>query len=180
MTEQRKIPKDRFGNRFYEVGDLVTRDGTDVHRVVDHNGSEGHAPDGMTVVCIKAPSEPWTEVCEEEFNVCRRYDPVGEEDEGPFVPLHELLAAQRFEYDAMRDRLEKRFVLPVWNEFLDHLIDTQAAEVARQPIGKPLSRRACRRNRGRVRAARIVLERLMQQPADTTWTWPTLNLARAA
>lgn len=58
MTEQRKIPRDRFGNRFYEAGDLVTRDGTDVHRVVSHNGSDGHAPDGFTVVCVKAPSEP--------------------------------------------------------------------------------------------------------------------------
>lgn len=76
MTEQRKIPCDRYGNRFYEVGDLVTRDGTDVHRVVSHNGSDGRAPDAFTVVCIKAPSEPWTEVGEEEFNTCSRYSPV--------------------------------------------------------------------------------------------------------
>ncbi|MCJ2044153.1 hypothetical protein MKK58_06355 [Methylobacterium sp. J-078] len=65
---------DAYGNRFFAVGDLVTRDGTDVHRVVDHNGSEGHAPDGMTVVCVKAPASGWTEVGEEEFNVCRRYE----------------------------------------------------------------------------------------------------------
>jgi len=65
---------DAYGNRFFEVGDLVTRDGTDVHRVADHNGSEGRAPDGMTVVCVKAPASGWTEVGEEEFNVCRRYE----------------------------------------------------------------------------------------------------------
>ena len=67
---------DRYGNRFYEVGDLVTRDGTDIHWVVDHNGSPGHAPDGFTVVCVKAPASGWIEVSEEEFNVCRRYEPV--------------------------------------------------------------------------------------------------------
>ncbi|MCJ2046337.1 hypothetical protein MKK58_17620 [Methylobacterium sp. J-078] len=65
---------DAYGNRFFAVGDLVTRDGTDVHRVVSHNGSDGHAPDGMTVVCVKAPASGWTEVGEEEFNVCRRYE----------------------------------------------------------------------------------------------------------
>lgn len=65
---------DRFGNRFFEVGDLVTRDGTDIHRVVSHNGSPGYAPDAFTVVCVKAPPGGWTEVGEEEFNVCRRYD----------------------------------------------------------------------------------------------------------
>ncbi|MEE7440907.1 hypothetical protein [Methylobacterium oryzae] len=65
---------DRFGNRFFEVGDLVTRDGTDIHRVVSHNGSGSHAPDGFTVVCVKAPADGWTEVGETEFNVCRRYD----------------------------------------------------------------------------------------------------------
>jgi hypothetical protein len=73
---------DAYGNRFFEVGDLITRDGTDIHRVVDHNGSDGYPPDGMTVVCVKAPSEPWTQVGEEEFNVCRRYKWVGDVIEG--------------------------------------------------------------------------------------------------
>jgi hypothetical protein len=65
---------DERGNRFFEVGDLVTRDGTDIHRVVSHNGSDDHAPDGFTVVCVKAPADGWTEVGEEEFNVCDRYE----------------------------------------------------------------------------------------------------------
>lgn len=65
---------DAHGNRFFEVGDLVTRDGTDIHRVVSHNGSPGHAPDGFTVVCVKAPADGWTEVGEEEFNFRRWYE----------------------------------------------------------------------------------------------------------
>jgi len=65
---------DGHGNRYFEVGDLVTRDGTDIHRVVSHNGSDGYAPDGFTVVCVKAPADGCTEVGEEEFNVCRRYE----------------------------------------------------------------------------------------------------------
>ncbi|MEE7463631.1 hypothetical protein MFUR16E_21555 [Methylobacterium fujisawaense] len=73
---------DAYGNRFFEVGDLVTRDGTDIHRVVSHNGSPGHAPDGFTVVCVKAPAGGWTEVGEEEFNVCRRYEWVDDVIEG--------------------------------------------------------------------------------------------------
>lgn len=77
---------DAYGNRFFEVGDLVTRDGTDIHRVVDHNGSDGHAPDGMTVVCVKAPSGGWTKVGEEEFNVCRRYEWLDEAIEGETKP----------------------------------------------------------------------------------------------
>ncbi|KQO68511.1 hypothetical protein ASF22_19880 [Methylobacterium sp. Leaf87] len=76
MTEQRKIPRNEHGQPFYEAGDLVTRDGTDVHRVVSHNGSEGYPPDGFTVVCVKAPASGWTEVGEEEFNICSRYSPV--------------------------------------------------------------------------------------------------------
>lgn len=69
---------DAHGNRYFEVGDLVTRDGTDIHRVVSHNGSDGYAPDGFTVVCVKAPPDGWTEVGEAESNVCSRYDWVEE------------------------------------------------------------------------------------------------------
>jgi len=82
MAATRVRLTDAYGNRFFEVGDLVTRDGTDIHRVVDHNGSDGYPPDGMTVVCVKAPSEPWTKVGIEEFNVCRRYEWVGDVIEG--------------------------------------------------------------------------------------------------
>jgi hypothetical protein len=73
---------DRWGHRFFKVGDLVTRDGTDIHRVVEHNGSEGYPPDAFTVVCVKAPADGWCEVGDEEFNVCRRYEWVGDVIEG--------------------------------------------------------------------------------------------------
>lgn len=78
---------DAYGNRFFEVGDLVTRDGTDIHRVVEHNGSPGHAPDGFTVVCVSPPADGWCEVGDEEFNICRRYewvtDPLAGNPAGP-------------------------------------------------------------------------------------------------
>lgn len=176
MSEQRKIPRDRYGNRFYEVGDLVTRDGTDVHRVVEHNGSDGHAPDGMTVVCIQAPSEPWCAVGDEEFNLCRRYDPVGEEDEGPVVSLHDVLAIQKRMFTSMRAEIERQVIRPMWQQVLEGVADQIAAEAVRQPIGKPLSIRARRRNRGRVRAARAKVAR-WAVPRSVSWQWPDLGEA---
>lgn len=176
IEQQRKIPRDRYGNRFYEVGDLVTRDGTDVHRVVDHNGSAGHPPDGFTVVCVKAPSQPWCAVGDEEFNTCRRYSPVGEEDEGPVVSLHEVLAAQQREFASARAEIERQVFRPMWQQVLEGVADQLAAEAARQPIGKPLSIRARRRNRGRVRAARAEIAR-WAVPRPVSWQWPDLGEA---
>lgn len=179
MTEQRKIPRDGYGNRFYEVGDLVTRDSTDVHRVVDHNGSDGHAPDGMTVVCIKAPSQPWTEVGEEEFNTCRRYSPVGEEDEGPVISLADALTAQRRLFDDLRIRIAEHLLRPIWDRYIAEVVgDMAAAAAVRQPIGKPLNRRARRRNRGRARAAKVAAMRSFKPSME--WTWPPLSFASAA
>ena len=60
-------------NRF-AAGDLVTRDGTDVHRVLWVNDTQ----DGMEVVCVKAPASGWTTVGEREFNLTRRYEFSGE------------------------------------------------------------------------------------------------------
>ncbi len=75
---------DDHGNRWFKPGDLVTRDGTDIHVVVDTNEYDGYPPDGMTVRCTKEPlgylnddgtrGEPWTLLGEEEFNTCSRYD----------------------------------------------------------------------------------------------------------
>ncbi|AWV14888.1 hypothetical protein A3862_04685 [Methylobacterium sp. XJLW] len=64
------------------MGDLVTRDGTDIHRVVDHNGSDGYPPDGFTVVYVKAPASGWCKVGDEEFNTCRRCEWVDDVIEG--------------------------------------------------------------------------------------------------
>jgi hypothetical protein len=56
----------------FEVGDLVTRDGTDVHRVVevgDYND--------ITVVCVRAPSRGWCKVGDKELNLAGRYQHAG-------------------------------------------------------------------------------------------------------
>ncbi|KMO10233.1 hypothetical protein SQ03_30875 [Methylobacterium platani JCM 14648] len=53
----------------------------------------------------------------------------------------------------------------------DVLVDIEAAKAARPAIGKPLSRRAWRRNRARVSAARVALARIYHEPV--TWAWPS-------
>lgn len=75
---------DDHGTAWFQPGDEVSRDGTDIHVVVDTNGCDRYPPDGMTVRCTKEPlgylnddgtrGEPWTQVDEEEFNTCSRYD----------------------------------------------------------------------------------------------------------
>ena len=62
----------------FKVGDIVTRDGTDRHRVIDI--TEGW--DGMTVLCIKEPASGWCKVGDEEYNLCRRYEFAGDVIEG--------------------------------------------------------------------------------------------------
>jgi hypothetical protein len=62
----------------YGVGDYVTRDGTDVHLVVDIDewGDLG------TFRCVKEPAPyepgdaPWIRLGEDECNLTRRYSPV--------------------------------------------------------------------------------------------------------
>lgn len=61
------------GQPWFRVGDLVTRDGTDIHRVTDTNGSDEYPPDLIDVVCVKAPDEKWTEVGDTECNCANRY-----------------------------------------------------------------------------------------------------------
>lgn len=66
------------GTRF-QVGDIVTRDGTDRQRVIEIND----AGDLMLVECIKAPlgyfnedssrDKPWCDVGDQEWNLPRRY-----------------------------------------------------------------------------------------------------------
>lgn len=53
----------------FSEGDHVTRDGTDVHLVKDMSA------DGFSAsfVCTVAPATGWTQVGEEELNLCRRY-----------------------------------------------------------------------------------------------------------
>ena len=58
-------------DELFVVGDIVSRDGTDEHEVIEDD-------DGMCirVRCTKRPSSGWTEVGEEEFNLRRRYSLV--------------------------------------------------------------------------------------------------------
>lgn len=63
----------------FRVGDIVTRDGTDLQKILEIND----AGDLILVVCVRAPSawlnddgtrdEPWCQVGEEEWNLSRRY-----------------------------------------------------------------------------------------------------------
>jgi hypothetical protein len=62
--------------KLFQVGDLVTRDGTDVQRIL----SLGY--DTLTVECVRAPDDGWCEVGDTEFNMSRRYSFAGEEVAG--------------------------------------------------------------------------------------------------
>lgn len=76
----------------------------------------------------------------------------------------------RHEMDAWRAGFERGFLRPYQRACVDLVIDAEAEKAARPAIGKPLSRRARRRNRGRVRAARLALGRQYHQPIR--WVWP--------
>lgn len=59
----------------FKVGDLVTRGGDDVQRVLDV-GEDGY---WLKVECIKAPASGWCKVGDiEEHNLARRYAPIKE------------------------------------------------------------------------------------------------------
>ncbi len=53
----------------FKIGDLVTRDGSDVHRVTRADDGYG----SITVVCVKAPKTGWIKVGETEDNLSGRY-----------------------------------------------------------------------------------------------------------
>lgn len=57
----------------YGIGDLVTRDGTDVQRVIS---LDGDGADTGEFECVKAPASGWCKVGEIEFNLTRRYAPI--------------------------------------------------------------------------------------------------------
>jgi hypothetical protein len=51
----------------WQVGDIVTRDGTDEHEIV------GISEDMLDLVCIKEPDDKWIAVGERDSNLTRRY-----------------------------------------------------------------------------------------------------------
>jgi hypothetical protein len=59
-----------------KIGDLVTRDGSDVHRV------EWIGDDGLyaNMLCVKAPDSGWIEEGEHEYNKCSRYSRIDRGD----------------------------------------------------------------------------------------------------
>ena len=91
----------------FRVGDLVTRDGTDIHRVIEAEWENGYAPDLITVECIKEPlgfldddgsrGEPWTRVGEKEQNLARRYRHVGDVIDGEARHVHLIGPAETYE-----------------------------------------------------------------------------------
>ena len=56
----------------FNVFDFVTRDGSDIHLVIDVDD------DGFTgsFLCVKAPDEKWAKVGDLEMNLCRRYSAI--------------------------------------------------------------------------------------------------------
>lgn len=85
-----------------------------------------------------------------------------------------ILEAQRREYDRdvalMRAGLERRLLPLFCSQVSENLATWQArAEAMRPAIGRPMSRRARRRNRGRVRAAKAALIRRFTPSAE--WAW---------
>jgi len=56
----------------FRVGELVTRDGTDIHRVT--KADEGYG--SVEVVCVKAPATGWCKVGDVESNLGARYQRV--------------------------------------------------------------------------------------------------------
>ena len=52
------------------MNDLVTRDGTDVQKVL-YVQPDQHC---MEVICVVAPASDWCKVGDIEFNLCRCYD----------------------------------------------------------------------------------------------------------
>ncbi len=73
-------------NDKFKVGDLVTRDGTDIQKVVGKN-----ADDQIEVECIVPPTGGWCQVGEREWNLARRYVHVRDIPiEGKIVPKNAL------------------------------------------------------------------------------------------
>jgi len=65
-----------MGDVRFCVGDIVTRDGTDLHRVIEAS----EIGDTIVVECTRAPYDGWCEVGELETNLARRYGPAPDSD----------------------------------------------------------------------------------------------------
>ncbi|GJE51476.1 hypothetical protein GOFOIKOB_4535 [Methylobacterium tardum] len=91
-----------------------------------------------------------------------------------------LLEAQRQSYDRdvalVRAGIQQEVLPLFWLQILENLATVEARAKAMRPaIGKPLSRRARRRNRGRVHAAKAILMRRFTP--SVTWAWQNRDAA---
>lgn len=62
----------------HKLGDLVTRDGTDIHRVIEEDDGYGC----IRVECVVAPKGGWIKVGETETNLAGRYQPAQLQESG--------------------------------------------------------------------------------------------------
>lgn len=60
-----------YDDDLYWPGDLVTRDGTDLHEVIERTGYAA-----VVVRCVRAPKTSWIKVGETELNLSGRYQLV--------------------------------------------------------------------------------------------------------
>lgn len=70
---------------YFTVGDYVSRDGTDIHYVVELDS------DLITVVCIIAPADKWVKPGELEDNLTRRYNLIDKTLIPKAKKAHEML-----------------------------------------------------------------------------------------
>lgn len=72
-----KLCEGAIPDDLWQVGDIVTRDGTDEHEILSFHAGR----DIFDVKCIKEPSDTWAKVGEIETNLVRRYSFVRPENQ---------------------------------------------------------------------------------------------------
>lgn len=88
----------------FQPGDIVTRDGTDVQRVVSTDGTDTYEPQMIEVECIKEPlgwlredgvtrEPPWMRKGEREINLARRYEYAADAIDGDMTEISGALPA---------------------------------------------------------------------------------------
>lgn len=100
MTKPRTERRDCFGRR---IGDLVSRDGSDVHQITDMHCDNS---DMIDVVCIKAPAGAWTAVGDTESNLASRYmrsDGNGAIEEERVLTSREYVEQEGYRYGVYLD-----------------------------------------------------------------------------
>lgn len=79
------------GTLKFQPGDLVTRDGSDVQRVI-----RMIADDTIEIECVKASAHGWCRIGEREINMARRYEFAGDVVDGRSDPAQNPAQIERF------------------------------------------------------------------------------------